>query len=162
MPARETGKEWTAEVLKEWLANKNLDLKEREGEAGMGNRSNRKKLTSMGALEENRILKQLRVNQSIDHALNSLKGYPPAPTADPCLHLDEYSFPPSSSRPDIGANKSCPRLLLPHILLADNISCTLNEIIILLVLGMVDEVHAQDSHVDREWRTVLVANLLTP
>ncbi|KIM76549.1 hypothetical protein PILCRDRAFT_826306 [Piloderma croceum F 1598] len=54
MPARETGKEWTAEVLKEWLANKNLDLREREGEAGMVNRSNRKKLTSMGALEENR------------------------------------------------------------------------------------------------------------
>jgi hypothetical protein len=36
MPARETGKEWTAEVLKEWLANKNRDLKEREGEAGVG------------------------------------------------------------------------------------------------------------------------------
>jgi hypothetical protein len=27
----------------------------------------------MGALEENRILKQLHVNQSINHALNSLK-----------------------------------------------------------------------------------------
>jgi hypothetical protein len=36
MPARETGKEWTAEVLKEWLANKNRDLREREGEAGVG------------------------------------------------------------------------------------------------------------------------------
>jgi hypothetical protein len=33
MPARETGKEWTAEVLKEWPANKNRDLREREGEA---------------------------------------------------------------------------------------------------------------------------------
>jgi hypothetical protein len=73
MLARETGKEWTAEVLKEWLANKNRDLREREGEAGVGSRRNRKKLTSMGAREENRILKQLRVNQSIDHALNSLK-----------------------------------------------------------------------------------------
>jgi hypothetical protein len=82
MPACETGKEWTAEVLKEWLANKNLDLMEREGEAGMENRSNRKKLTSLGALEENWILKQLRVNQLIDHAINSLKGYCPAPGAD--------------------------------------------------------------------------------
>jgi hypothetical protein len=36
MPARETGKEWTVEVLKEWLANKNRDLNEREGEAGVG------------------------------------------------------------------------------------------------------------------------------
>jgi hypothetical protein len=87
MPARETGKEWTAEVLKEWLANKNLYLRECEGEAGMGTRSNRKKLTAMGALEENRILKQLRVNQSIDHALNSLKGYRPAPAADPASPL---------------------------------------------------------------------------
>jgi hypothetical protein len=83
MPTCETGKEWTAEVLKEWLANKNLDLRECEGEAGMRNRSNRKKLTSMGALEENRILKQLRINQSIDHTLNLLKGYCPALAADP-------------------------------------------------------------------------------
>jgi len=36
MPTHKTGKEWTAEVLKEWLANKNRDLKEREGEAGVG------------------------------------------------------------------------------------------------------------------------------
>jgi hypothetical protein len=36
MPARETGKEWTAEVLKEWLTNKNRDLRERKGEAGVG------------------------------------------------------------------------------------------------------------------------------
>jgi hypothetical protein len=40
---------------------------------------------------------------------------------------------------------SCPRLLLPYILLADNISCAPTEIIILLVLEMVDDVHAQYS-----------------
>jgi len=38
MPTRETGKEWTAEVLKEWLANKNRDLRKCEGEAGVGAR----------------------------------------------------------------------------------------------------------------------------
>jgi hypothetical protein len=41
MPARETGKEWTAEVLKEWLANKNQDLRKREGEAGVVGRGRR-------------------------------------------------------------------------------------------------------------------------
>jgi hypothetical protein len=35
IPTHETGKEWTAEVLKEWLANKNRDLRKREG-AGVG------------------------------------------------------------------------------------------------------------------------------
>jgi hypothetical protein len=40
-------------------------------------------VTSMGALEENRVLKWLRINQSIDHALNSLKGYPSASAAEP-------------------------------------------------------------------------------
>ncbi|KIM72821.1 hypothetical protein PILCRDRAFT_737479 [Piloderma croceum F 1598] len=99
MPARETGKEWTAEVLKEWLANKNLDLRECEGEAGIGNVS-----TWMNTA-------------SHPHLLDLMS----APTT------------------------SCPRLLLLHILLADNISCTSNEIIISLVLGMVDDVHAQDS-----------------
>ncbi|KIM73223.1 hypothetical protein PILCRDRAFT_15413 [Piloderma croceum F 1598] len=34
MPVHE--KEWTAEVLTEWLANKNRDLREHEGEAGVG------------------------------------------------------------------------------------------------------------------------------
>jgi hypothetical protein len=33
MPAHETGKEWMAEVLKEWLANKNRDLRGCEGQA---------------------------------------------------------------------------------------------------------------------------------
>jgi hypothetical protein len=33
MPVHETGKEWT---LTEWLTNKNRDLREREGEAGVG------------------------------------------------------------------------------------------------------------------------------
>jgi hypothetical protein len=32
MSAHKTGKEWTAEVLKEWLANKNRDLRECEEE----------------------------------------------------------------------------------------------------------------------------------
>ena len=36
MPARETGKEWTAEMLKEWLANKNRDLRKHEWETGVG------------------------------------------------------------------------------------------------------------------------------
>jgi hypothetical protein len=36
MPAHETEKEWAAEVLKEWLANKNQDLRKCEGEAGVG------------------------------------------------------------------------------------------------------------------------------
>ena len=40
---------------------------------------------------------------------------------------------------------SCPWLLLLYILLADNISCAPTDIIILLVLGMVDVVHAQYS-----------------
>jgi hypothetical protein len=35
MPAHETGKEWTTEVLKEWLADRNRDLRGREGEAGV-------------------------------------------------------------------------------------------------------------------------------
>jgi hypothetical protein len=36
MPTHETGKEWTAEVLKEWLVSKNRDLREHEGEAEVG------------------------------------------------------------------------------------------------------------------------------
>jgi hypothetical protein len=64
------GKEWTA-VLKEWLANKDRDLRECEGHAEVRAGVRGKKVTSMGALEENRVLKQLHVNQSIDHALKS-------------------------------------------------------------------------------------------
>jgi len=36
MPARETGKEWMAEVLKEWLVNKNRNLRKHEWEAVVG------------------------------------------------------------------------------------------------------------------------------
>jgi hypothetical protein len=34
MPTRKTRKEWSADVLKEWLVNKNRDLREREGWSG--------------------------------------------------------------------------------------------------------------------------------
>jgi hypothetical protein len=58
MLTRKTEKEWTAEVLKKWLANKNRDFREHEGEARGGSGSERKKkVTSMGTVEENRILK---------------------------------------------------------------------------------------------------------
>jgi hypothetical protein len=60
------------------------------------------------------------------------------------LHLGEYTFPPSSSRPDISANNELSSALATHILLANNI-CTPNEHIISLVLGMVDDVHAKYS-----------------
>jgi hypothetical protein len=41
---------------------------------------------------------------------------------------------------------SCPWPLLPHILLADIISCTPNEDIISLLIGMVDNLHAQYNY----------------
>jgi hypothetical protein len=52
MLARENGKEGTAEVLKEWLANKDQDLREREGDGGSGSRSGtERKSSSAGALD---------------------------------------------------------------------------------------------------------------
>jgi ankyrin repeat protein len=50
MLARENGKEGTAEVLKEWLANKDQDLREREGDGENGSRMERKS-SSMGVLD---------------------------------------------------------------------------------------------------------------
>ena len=53
MPALETRKEWMAEVLKEWLANKNRDLRKHEW-GGWSGSGSRKKVTSTRAIEENR------------------------------------------------------------------------------------------------------------
>jgi hypothetical protein len=49
MLARDNGKEWMAEVLKEWPANKDRDLRERKGEVGSGSGSGTgKKASFMG------------------------------------------------------------------------------------------------------------------
>jgi hypothetical protein len=50
MLARENGKEGTAEVLKEWLANKDQDLREREGDGENGSGTERKS-SSTGVLD---------------------------------------------------------------------------------------------------------------
>ena len=49
---RENGREGTAEVLKEWLANKHRDLRERERDIGSGSGSGSGgKTSSSGALD---------------------------------------------------------------------------------------------------------------
>lgn len=52
-----------------------------------------------GALNclENTARKPDHVKQSIDHALNSVKAYCPAPTAEPASPLGEYPFCPPLS-----------------------------------------------------------------
>jgi len=119
MLARENGKEGTAEVLKEWLANEDQDLREREGDGGSGSGTERKP-SSTGALDclENTVRKRLYVKQSIDHALNSLKACCLAPAAEPASPLGECTFyAPSASRPNTTANNetSTRRPSLPHI-----------------------------------------------
>jgi hypothetical protein len=64
MLARENGKEGTAEVLKERLANKDPDLGERTRDVGSGSRSGtERKSRSAGALDslENTIRKRLHI-----------------------------------------------------------------------------------------------------
>jgi hypothetical protein len=99
MLAWENGKEGTVEMLKEWLANKDWDLREREGDFGSGGGStNRteKKLSSLRPLD---MLdrKRLHVKQSIDRAVNSLKAYCPTSTAEPA---SPRANTPSTCLPD--------------------------------------------------------------
>jgi len=55
--------------------------------AGWSGSGSERKVTSMEALKENRVLKRLHVKQSIHHALNSLKGYCPASATEPASPL---------------------------------------------------------------------------
>jgi hypothetical protein len=55
---------------------------------GSGSGSKRKKkVTSMGALKESRVLKQWHISQSIDHALNSFKGSWQTPVIISTTHI---------------------------------------------------------------------------
>jgi hypothetical protein len=98
----------TVEVLREWLANNDRDLRERDWDVGSGSPSGTvKKTTSVGALDclENTVRKRQHVKQSTDHALNLLKGYYPTPTARFASPLGKYTlYPPAASRPDINTN----------------------------------------------------------
>jgi hypothetical protein len=126
MLARESGKEGAADVLNEWLDCWRVGIgiwgREREGDNRNGNGSRTEKSASVGALDcvENMVRKRLYVEQSIDHVLNSLKGYCPAPApasaAEPASPLGEYTFYPPS-RPDINTNDEISRRRpsLPHI-----------------------------------------------
>ena len=71
MVAQENGKEGTAEMLKEWLGNKNRDLREREGDMGSAGGTERKGsyARALDSLEDT-VWKRPHV-QLIDHALNS-------------------------------------------------------------------------------------------
>ena len=118
MCACENKKEGTAEVLKEWLANKNWDFRERKGGDWVWEWDEEDEFHGALNCLENTVQKQQHVKQSIDHALNLLKAYCPAPAAEPASPLGEYTFyPPSASRPDINANHelSSRRPTLPHI-----------------------------------------------
>jgi hypothetical protein len=88
MPARDDGQEKTVELLKEWLANKDKDLREREGELlGNGNghaAANKKSGCTKVEAVESSVTRRLHVKESIDHALNPLKGY----------HSDCHSYVP--------------------------------------------------------------------
>jgi hypothetical protein len=69
MLAREKGIESTAEVLREWLANKDRDLRAGRGSATAAVKDRRP--CGMDALD----MKRLHVKQSIDRALNLFKAH---------------------------------------------------------------------------------------
>ena len=125
MLARENGMVATADVLREWLANKDKDLREREGGGEEAVTSSGGRRTScvgpLDAFESSVNRRRLHVKQSIEFALNTLKAhsYPdsshaarqPSPAADPISPLGEYSFYPDTD----GEVPSQRRPSLPHI-----------------------------------------------
>jgi hypothetical protein len=105
---------------KEWLANKDWDLREREGDIGSwsGSTNRTEKLSSSRPLDtlENTVRKRLHVKQSINHTLNSLKAYSPASATEPASPLGEYTFyPPFGHDIDVNNEISGKRLSLQHI-----------------------------------------------
>ncbi|KIM74769.1 hypothetical protein PILCRDRAFT_14205 [Piloderma croceum F 1598] len=114
MLVRENGKQGMVEMLKEWLAYKNGDLGEHEGDVGSWGGTERR-TTSTGVLNclEYTVRKRLHVKRSIDHALNSRDT-----RTQIAIHICEYTFyPTSASRPDFYTNDkpSSRQLSLPHI-----------------------------------------------
>lgn len=94
----------TAHVLKEWLENKDKDLRE----WGSAQGTTERKTSLRGVLDclDNTVRKRLHVKQSIDHTLNSLKGH---------SHLDSCTYMSADAK----------KLLLPgeHVLSLGSILC---------------------------------------
>lgn len=75
MLARESGMDDTAELLKEWLLNKDKDLRERGGLEDEVTSLKERRPSPCNAFDaiENSVRKRLHVKRSIDRALNTLK-----------------------------------------------------------------------------------------
>ncbi|KAG6813126.1 hypothetical protein H0H92_013750 [Tricholoma furcatifolium] len=136
MLARQHGWLECAEVLKQWLVNKDRDLRERPGGATQ-NDSNapfRERIGSFGSdVDSPSTRRRLQVKHSIDTALNKLKSsatdirlHPPSstaslmattPPASPIKPLGEYTFVPISPSDDgTVIDPGARRPSLPHIL----------------------------------------------
>ncbi|KAF8895718.1 hypothetical protein CPB84DRAFT_1837133 [Gymnopilus junonius] len=122
MLAHENGWVECAKVLREWITNKDRDLREREGILGRTNPSNAGQAYPDPQPSTSR--KRLHVKQSIDTALNLLKapdcgpkGAQPSqtstPPASPIKPPGEYTFYPTNDSP---VEHSSRRPSLPHVL----------------------------------------------
>jgi hypothetical protein len=123
----------TAEVLREWLANKDKDLREWEPSGG-GDKSTAAnghgkdwKVSGTGPLDALKCLvrRRLHVKQLIDHALNTLKAHSHCDThshtladthwkrqnssAEPASPLGEYIFYPTKLDSEANNNEVSPR-----------------------------------------------------
>ncbi|KAG6873546.1 hypothetical protein C0995_014416 [Termitomyces sp. Mi166 len=137
MLARQHGWLECAEVLKQWLVNKDRDLRERPGGVPPTDSSAgpfRERISSFGSDVESSTpstRRRLHVKRSIDHALNRFKSsttdnrmYPPSftsgmastPPASPTKPLGEYTFVPVSPSDDGAFDPGARRPSLPQIL----------------------------------------------
>ncbi|KAG5350432.1 hypothetical protein C0989_011066 [Termitomyces sp. Mn162] len=136
MLARQHGWLECAEVLRQWLVNKDRDLRERPGgvpstEPSAG--SFRERISSFGSDVESQTLstrRRLHVKRSIDNALNRIKSsttdirmYPPSmigvgstPPASPTKPFEDYPFVPTFPSDDATFDPGARRPSLPHIL----------------------------------------------
>jgi len=145
MLARRHGWLECAEVLKQWLVNKDRDLRERPG-AGVADESiagtTRERIGSFSGDGESSqtasTRRRIQVKHSIDNALNKLKSstvdartHPPpsstnimtsTPPASPTRPFGEYTFYPISPSDD-GVDGGSRRPSLPHILQPSSAGC---------------------------------------
>ncbi|KAG6900734.1 hypothetical protein C0993_003760 [Termitomyces sp. T159_Od127] len=130
MLARQHGWLECAEVLKQWLVNKDRDLRERPSGVHLTDPtvgSFRERISSFGSDVESQISstrRRLHVKHSIDNALNKLKSatdtrmqsaMASTPPGSPIKPFGEYTFVPTSPD-DVTFDAGARRPSLPHIL----------------------------------------------